>query len=53
MALPGKGTTSIKNGTIILPCSCNHEFQDRRYGKGKRVHNQGAKTTCTVCGVKK
>jgi len=29
-------------------------FQDARYGKGKRVHNLGPKTsTCTVCGRSK
>lgn len=35
---------------MILRCTCKHEFQDKRYGKGKRVFN---KTTtgyrCTVC----
>lgn len=43
--------------TKILNCTCNHEFQDERYGKGRRVHNPlkvGAKGQtpsfrCTVC----
>lgn len=39
----------------ILKCSCRSEFQDRKYGKGMRVHNpakDGAliKYNCTVCG---
>lgn len=41
----------------ILNCTCHHEFQDERYGKGRRVHNPlkvGAKGQtpsfrCTVC----
>ena len=40
--------------TNILPCSCRHEFQDGKYGKGKRVHNftikPGLGARCTVCG---
>ncbi len=41
-------------GTIILPCTCKDEFQDRHYGKGMRVHNVGGKgkeknAYCTVC----
>lgn len=46
--------------TRIMPCTCRHEFQDRTYGAGKRVHNYapGNRTKrdewrCTVCGVKK
>jgi len=39
--------------TIIKPCSknCESEYQDKKYGKGLRVHNLGRdKATCTVCG---
>jgi len=38
----------------ILPCDCEHSYQDQIYGKGKRVHNEGKekKVTCTVCGKK-
>lgn len=44
-------------GTIILPCTCQHEEQDKMYGKGRRVHNiakgKDGKSTplafCTVC----
>lgn len=44
----------------ILPCDCKHEFQDERFGKGKRVHNEckgtkGAppKYRCSVCNKEK
>lgn len=41
-------------GTIILPCSCQHKDQDEMYGKGMRVHNISGKAGselayCTVC----
>jgi hypothetical protein len=39
--------------TRIAPCSCEHAFQDARYGKGNRVMNptKEKKThRCTVCG---
>jgi len=42
---------------MIAPCVCNHEFQDRRYGALRRVHNRMKKAMngpmrfkCTVCG---
>ena len=36
---------------MIRRCSCSHEYQDKKYGKGNRVHNPGAKGyKCTVCG---
>lgn len=39
---------------MIKKCTCKHEFQDEKYGKGYRVHNKTAnKETstyrCTVC----
>ena len=41
---------------MILQCTCIHPYQDKLYGRGKRVHNQmqrsgGAsiKYRCTVC----
>lgn len=37
----------------ILSCSCKHEYQDQRYGKGKRVHTATKDDEvyrCTVCG---
>lgn len=41
--------------TIIAPCACKSEYQDKRYGEHKRVHNQMsgkvvATYRCTVCG---
>jgi hypothetical protein len=41
-------------GTKILPCNCQHKFQDETYGKGMRLHNLGEdkkKAKCTVCGT--
>jgi hypothetical protein len=39
---------------MITKCTCEHEYQDRRYGKQNRVHNQGSKgAACTVCGIVK
>ena len=42
-----------KNGTVISSCVCEHEFQDKNYGKGMRVKNRvrevGNKARCTVC----
>jgi len=42
---------------MIKDCKCEHEYQDKRYGKNKRVHNELAKEKnsvvkyrCTVCG---
>ena len=43
--------------TKIKKCTCNHAYQDERYGKGMRLHNETGKDgewRCTVCGnVKK
>jgi hypothetical protein len=43
--------------TAIKSCTCEHPFQDKRYGKWMRVHNWGTKKEawiCTVCrSVKK
>lgn len=42
--------------TMIKVCTCKHEFQDKKYGFRKRVHNQCKKEgkikgwRCTVCG---
>ena len=41
----------------IMECTCNHDSQDKMYGKGRRVHNVAPgsdqkKTNrfrCTVC----
>ena len=41
---------------MILKCSCKHEWQDKEYGPGMRVHNLARKGyngragwRCTVC----
>lgn len=45
--------------TQIIFCTCEHSYQDKRYGKNQRVHNKGEhkgggdKWTCTVCGREK
>lgn len=51
----GKGSGDVR----VLTCNCIHEYQDSRYGKGRRLHNPteklapGATTVklyrCTVC----
>lgn len=46
-------------GTTLVLCECRSDYQDARYGNGKRLANlgMGGKTvkpaaTCTVCGKK-
>jgi hypothetical protein len=40
--------------TKIAFCTCPHEYQDKKYGKRKRLHNEARDGwTCTVCGKKK
>ena len=41
-----------------MECVCQHEFQDKRYGKNQRLHNpikdkKGYNWRCTVCGREK
>lgn len=42
--------------TKEMQCTCKHDFQDQKYGKGIRLFNErmaGTKTNgwrCTVCG---
>lgn len=38
---------------MIITCNCASEFQDKEYGKNKRVANlkkDVTKCKCTVCG---
>lgn len=38
--------------TVIMKCSCKHEFQDKEYGNGMRLHNVSPskkEAYCTVC----
>ena len=47
---------NAKYGVVILPCDCAYEYQDRKYGAGKRLHNLcelGAKARCSVCSKEK
>jgi len=40
----------------LIKCECQHQYQDEKYGKAVRVHNEskdGKKNTCTVCGKTK
>lgn len=40
-----------KLAASVKQCDCAHDYQDAKYGKGKRVHNPSAKGyKCTVCG---
>ena len=40
--------------SAVKPCNCEHKFQDRVYGKKRRVHTIGkSNITCTVCGKRK
>jgi len=36
---------------MIKTCTCKHEFQDKKYGKGMRVHTVkvNGQAICTVC----
>ncbi len=40
--------------TAVKPCDCKHEYQDAKYGKGKRLHNATKDGwRCCVCGKTK
>ena len=42
--------------TNIKHCTCKHTYQDKKYGKGRRVHTWSKKTEsyrCTVCSATK
>ena len=47
------------SGIKIIQCTCEHEFQDKTYGKKNRLHNKLQSTgstekyRCTVCGKEK
>lgn len=39
---------------MISKCKCKHQYQDKQYGEGMRVFNQGQKEAkCTACGTSK
>lgn len=35
----------------VKPCKCKHEYQDKAYGEGKRVHSRmkNGQWRCSVC----
>ena len=39
------------DGTKIINCTCKHQYQDEKYGPGRRVGNlmKDGKGRCTVC----
>ena len=44
--------------TFIMSCGCEHEYQDKKFGKGKRAHNKcgdngpkKGKARCMVCST--
>jgi len=50
--------TKVSGNTVIMRCTCPHEYQDGRYGAGMRVFDVGVTATgrtghCTVCGTAK
>ncbi len=37
---------------MIVTCNCKNEYQDKKYGQGKRVMNEcNSGCRCTVCGT--
>jgi hypothetical protein len=39
------------SGGMVLTCKCVHDYQDRTYGKGRRLHTERKSGyRCTVCG---
>ncbi len=50
------GSSSKKEIVMIIKCSCEHKYQDKVYGKGRRVMNPTSSMgqyRCTVCGAEK
>ena len=40
--------------TKVMRCACRHEWQDKKYGPGMRVHNKATtQYVCTVCANKR
>jgi hypothetical protein len=44
--------TLNRGDSMVLTCSCKHEFQDKKYGEGRRKMNKtkDGNYRCTVCG---
>lgn len=53
----GKKDLNCDNGKgpAVKTCSCQSVFQDKRHGKGKRIHSRRVtgKLVCSVCGKEK
>ena len=43
--------SDMGDGTKIINCTCKHQYQDEKYGPGRRVGNlmKDGKGRCTVC----
>jgi hypothetical protein len=42
--------------TKVMKCTCEHAYQDEKYGKKQRLHNKKAEKKgyrCTVCATEK
>jgi len=42
----------VRKKNVILKCTCNHQWQDEKYGKHRRVMNElkeGGTYRCSVC----
>lgn len=53
MAIISKSSISRRTASDpkALDCVCSHEYQDKRFGKGKRLHNPTKDGyRCSVCG---
>jgi hypothetical protein len=49
-AKPNGDIVWLEGGQMIFKCTCEHEYQDRKYGKGNRVWVPTMKgRRCTIC----
>lgn len=48
----GQVVTAKAGASEVKECNCEHDFQDSRYGKGKRLKicQADGRWECTVCG---
>lgn len=57
--MASKEFSAERAAPVVLECTCNHEFQDRKYGKARRLHtirpgqSERGVAVCTVCGRQK
>ena len=52
LAVAPKPQKAKESGAVVRNCLCDSPFQDRRYGRGRRVFTCTPKNglRCTVCG---